>query len=95
MKLVNENTDFYQQDTKFNNVIVTFTSPPVINLLSYNLILHDLTQPDPFHKLTEEEKALAFKKLSKDSAIRAFKAKVQTMSILSPSIPEDKMLMDL
>ncbi|HJW18117.1 MAG TPA: Wzz/FepE/Etk N-terminal domain-containing protein [Flavisolibacter sp.] len=95
MKLVNENADYYQQDTKFNNVIVTFTSPPVINLLSYNLILHDLTQPDPFHKLTEEEKTLAFKNISKDSAIKAFREKVRTMSILSPSVAEDKKLMNL
>jgi polysaccharide biosynthesis transport protein len=95
MKLVNENADYYQQDTKFNNVIVTFTSPPVINLLSYNLVLHDLTQPDPFHKLTEEEKAQAFRNISKDSAVRAFRDKVRTMSILSPSVPEDKKLMNL
>jgi len=95
MKLVNENADYYQQDIKFNNVIVTFESPPVINLLSYNLILHDLTQPDAFHKLNEDEKAKAFKEISKDSAIRAFREKQRTMSILSPSIPEDKKLMNL
>ena len=95
MKLVNENADYYQQDIKFNNVIVTFESPPVVNLLSYNLILHDLTQPDAFHKLSEEEKARAFKEISKDSAIRAFREKQRTMSILSPSIPEDKKLMNL
>lgn len=36
VKLVNENVDYWTQETKFNNAIVTFTSPAVINLLSYN-----------------------------------------------------------
>src|SRR4051812_8580156 len=32
-------------ETKFNNVLVTFTQSSVVSLLSYNLILHDLTSP--------------------------------------------------
>lgn len=95
VKLVNENTDYYQQETKFNNVIVTFTSPAVINLLSYNLILHDLTSPAPFHSLTKEEQEEAFKQISKDSAIRAFKERLQAMRMLSLSSEEDKKLLKL
>ena len=95
VKLVNENTDYYQQETKFSNVIVTFTSPAVINLLSYNLILHDLTDPAPFHLLTKEEQEEAFKQISKDSAIRAFKERLQAMRMLSPSSEEDKKLLKL
>ncbi len=95
VKLVNENTDYYQQETKFSNVIVTFTSPAVINLLSYNLILHDLTNPSPFHVLSKEEQEEAFKQISKDSAIRAFKERLQAMRMLSPSNEEDKKLLKL
>jgi polysaccharide biosynthesis transport protein len=95
IKLVNENADYFQQETKFNNVIVTFTSPVVINLLSYNLILHDLTDPEPFRQLTKEEQSEAFKQISKDSAIRAFKERLQAMKMLSPSYPEDKKLLKL
>jgi polysaccharide biosynthesis transport protein len=95
IKLVNENTDYYQQETKFNNVIVTFTSPAVINLLSYNLILHDLTDPAPFHLLSKEEQEEAFKQISRDSAIRAFKERLQAMRMLSPSSEEDKKLLKL
>ncbi len=95
VKLVNENADYFQQETKFNNVIVTFTSPAVINLLSYNLILHDLTNPAPFHVLSKEEQEEAFKQISKDSAIRAFKERLQAMRMLSPSSEEDKKLLSL
>src|SRR5690242_8307294 len=45
---------FYEADTKFNNAIVTCTSPSVISLVSYNLILHDL-EGKPFTYLTEKE----------------------------------------
>ena len=42
---LSDNNDFYETDTKFNNVIVTFTSPTVISLLSYKVMLHDLQNP--------------------------------------------------
>ncbi|HEU0112564.1 MAG TPA: AAA family ATPase [Flavisolibacter sp.] len=93
VKLVNENTDFFQQETKFNNVIVTFASPTVLNLLSYNLILHDLTGKTPFHKLSSEDERETFKTISKDSAIRAFNMRLKTMEMLSPAVEEDKQLM--
>src|SRR5688572_15453460 len=46
---------FFEADTKFNNAIVTSTSPSVISLVSYHLILHDL-QGNPFTNLTDKEK---------------------------------------
>src|SRR5215211_4605482 len=63
---LNENADNFQQETKFNNAVVTFKSPAVVNLLSYQLILHDLRQP-PFAVLTEEEKKKAFQNTLKDN----------------------------
>ena len=78
---------------KFNNVIVTFASPTVLNLLSYNLILHDLTGKTPFHKLSSEDERETFKTISKDSAIRAFNMRLKTMEMLSPAVEEDKQLM--
>jgi len=58
IKVGNDNFNFYEADTKFNNAIVTLTSPPVISLLSYSLILHDLEDPRPFRQLSEDEKTL-------------------------------------
>jgi polysaccharide biosynthesis transport protein len=91
---LNENADNSQQETKFNNVIVTFTSPAVINLLSYTLILHDLRQT-PFTVLNEKDSQEAFKSISKEAAIRAFQNKLDSMQMLSPSSEEDKKLLNL
>jgi polysaccharide biosynthesis transport protein len=91
---LNENADNSQQETKFNNVIVTFTSPAVINLLSYTLILHDLRQT-PFTVLNEKDGQQAFQSISKEAAIRAFQNKLDSMQMLSPSSEEDKKLLNL
>lgn len=91
---LNENADYSQQETKFNNAIVTFTSPAVINLLSYNLILHDLKQT-PFTVLTPEQQKKAFSQISKEDAIRAFQGKLDSMQMLSPSSSEDKKLLNI
>lgn len=95
IKLRNDGPDYIQADTKFNNLIVTFSSPVVISLLSYNLILHDLTSPYPFHKLTKEEQEEAFKDISRDSAIKAFKDKLESMKMLSSYNADEKKLLGL
>src|SRR3954464_1803143 len=44
--------DPYAAETKFSNAIVTFNSDPVLSLLSYQLILHDLDpNNNPFRRL--------------------------------------------
>jgi Mrp family chromosome partitioning ATPase/uncharacterized protein involved in exopolysaccharide biosynthesis len=94
VRLTNESADYFQQETKFNNAIVTFKSPAVINLLSYNLILHDLTQ-SPFTVLSEEDQKKAIETISKEAAIKAFQGKLDSMQMLSPSINGDKKLLYL
>jgi succinoglycan biosynthesis transport protein ExoP len=91
---LNENADNFQQETKFNNAIVTFTSPAVVNLLSYHLILHDLRQT-PFTILTDQDKKKAFQNISKEEAIKAFQNKLDSMKMLSPSLNEDKKLLNI
>lgn len=95
ISLRNENTDYLQTETKFNNIVVTLSSPAVISLLSYDLILHDLTNPDPFHTLSSEEQAKAFENVSKDTAIKAFKTKLQKMQMLTSFEPKEKELLEL
>jgi Mrp family chromosome partitioning ATPase/uncharacterized protein involved in exopolysaccharide biosynthesis len=94
VRLTNESVDYFQQETKFNNAIVTFKSPAVINLLSYNLILHDLIQT-PFTVLNEEDQKKANQTISKDEAIKAFQRKLDSMQMLSRSLDEDKKLLYL
>src|SRR6476469_6845528 len=91
---LNKNADNFQQETKFNNAIVTFTSPAVVNLLSYHLILHDLRQT-PFTILTDQDKKKAFQNISKEEAIKAFQNKLDSMKMLSPSLNEDKKLLNI
>jgi uncharacterized protein involved in exopolysaccharide biosynthesis/Mrp family chromosome partitioning ATPase len=95
IKLVNENTGFFEQETKFNNVIVTFSSPTVLSLLSYKLILHDLTQKTPFRKLEPDLDRKVFATISKDSAIKAFRSKEQSMDMLSPASEVDSKLLNI
>lgn len=96
IRLNNETTDYLQTETKFNNITVTFSSPAVISLLSYNLILHDLTDPNPFHVLTKEQKEeKAYKDINVNDAILAFKTKLRTMKMLTSFDPEEKKLLEL
>ena len=43
----------YTLDVKFNNVIETIKSPQVIGMISYKLLLHDISYPaKAYRKLT-------------------------------------------
>jgi uncharacterized protein involved in exopolysaccharide biosynthesis/Mrp family chromosome partitioning ATPase len=95
VKVNNENSDFFQTENKFNNIVVTVSSPAVISLLSYDLILHDLTETSPFRTLTKDEQQKAFENLNRDTAIKAFKNKLQSMKMLTSFDPEEKKLLEL
>jgi polysaccharide biosynthesis transport protein len=92
---LNENTDYNQQETKFNNVTVTFSSPAVINLLSYSLILHDLQGGTPFTVVDPKKEQQGFHNISKEAAIRAFQGKLDSMQMLSQSIAQDRNLLGI
>ena len=96
IKVGNENFSFYEADTKFNNAIVTCTSPSVISLLSYKLILHDLEDPSPFNNLTPEKKRSAlYQEIDRAKATQIFRRKLETMSMLTSFDPEEKHLLEL
>lgn len=93
---LNENFSFYEAETKFNNAIVTFTSPSVISLLSYNLILHDLTSPTPFKTFTDEQKASPFfQQINLEEAKKVFQSRLESMNLLTSYKPEEKNLLEL
>jgi len=96
IKVGNENFSFYEADTKFNNAIVTATSPSVISLLSYTLILHDLQSPRPFTALNaEKKKSGLYQEMDQQKATSILENKLETMGILTSFKPDEKKLLEL
>lgn len=93
---ITDNNDFYETDTKFNNVVVTFTSPTVISLLSYKAMLHDLQNPsDAFRKLTPDEKQKpVYMQINSQHAQTLLQHKLDSMSILTSYKPDEKQMLE-
>ncbi|HLZ89485.1 MAG TPA: hypothetical protein VKQ52_19660, partial [Puia sp.] len=90
-----ENFSLYDADVKFNNAIATFTSPTVINLLSYTLILHDLGNPNPFRVPSPEKRKLPlYQAVNQEQARKDFSDKLETITILSSFNPDEKKLLE-
>jgi len=93
---VNEQNDFFEADTKFNNAIVTITSPTVMSLLSYKVILHDLQNPShPFRTLPDNLKqSPVYMQINIAHAKALFQHKLDSMSTLTSYKPEEKKLLE-
>jgi len=95
IRVGNDNFSFYEADTKFNNAIVTCTSPSVISLLSYTLILHDLQNPRPFTVLSaEKKKSPVYREVDPGNAKSIIQTKLETMSMLTSFVPDEKRLLE-
>lgn len=97
IKLSNDIFNIPQIDVKFNNAIENITSPKVLSLLSYSLVLHDLTSPTPFRKpdlgrVKDKNEIINF---DKKRVVQEFRNKSDSMLLLNPSNPEEKRLMNL
>jgi uncharacterized protein involved in exopolysaccharide biosynthesis len=87
---------YNEADVKFNNVIITSTSPTVISLLSYTLILHDLQSPYPFRQVSEKDRqSRTYQSINKVDAIRVFSNNLGSMSPLTPYRAGDRQLLEL
>lgn len=94
--LDDEDISFFEADARFTNAIITWKSPSVMSLLSYKLILHDLTEAKPFRVLSEEDKqSELFKKLDKEKMKKVFEQKLESMELLTSYKPEEKDLLDV
>ena len=90
-----QDADIYTADVKFNNVIVTVTSPSVVSLLSYSLMIHDLEDPTPFRRLTPKQmQSPLFRHIDRDQALRVFKDRLESMNMLTSFKPEEKDLLE-
>lgn len=95
VRLTTERYNPQQAEIKFNNVIENFTSTKVLSLLSYDLLLHDLTDKAPFQQLTPEQKEHGvLKKLQPDAAVQLLNAKLAESQPLRRDVPEESQLMD-
>jgi Mrp family chromosome partitioning ATPase len=95
VKINPENVDIYAADVKFNNVIVTVTSPSVVSLLGYSLMIHDLEDPNPFRWLTQKQiQTPLYRHIDREQALRTFKDKLETMTMLTSFKPEEKDLLE-
>lgn len=95
VNLTDERYNTAQAEIKFNNVIENFTSVKVLSLLSYDLLLHDLTEKVPFKQLGPEEKEHeVLKKLPPQAAIQLLNTKLALAQPLRKDVPEEAQLMD-
>jgi succinoglycan biosynthesis transport protein ExoP len=85
----------FDNEVRFNNAINTWESPLVVSQLSYELILHDLSSPSPFRRLTVRDKQSAvYKNVDIDLAMKVFQEKLDSMSVLTSYRPEEKKLLE-
>lgn len=79
-----QNVDFFSVSQQFNGIMEKMKMKKVINLLSYNLILHDLENPNSsFRKYSEKVDSLS--QQDKAEVINSFKQKLANKSILALS----------
>lgn len=83
-------------EVKFNNLLQNITSEKVLSLLSYRLIMHDLTSASPFKSLREgEEGRIKFTAEEKKRALQTFQAKYDSIALLSSADDFERKLLDL
>ncbi|MBC9928790.1 GumC family protein [Chitinophaga qingshengii] len=90
-----ENTNIYEADVKFENVVQTINSPLVIGLLQYQLLIHDLTSNKPFVQLTEKDfKAPEYKEFNKTEALQICRNHLDSLQMLSSYHPNERRILE-
>ena len=80
--ITSTNTDFFQVSQQFSNIIEKFKMKRNINILSYNLMLHDLENPKKtFRKYSEKLDSL--NAVQRQEVINLFKEKLAIKSVLT------------
>jgi len=86
-----------QIEVKFNNVIENISSPKVLSLLSYKLILHDLSSGSSFSNIESSDikNKKKFNDLDFTEALVIFQHKYDSLTVLRSDIPKEKQLLQL
>lgn len=96
IKINDDRFNIPQIDAKFSNAIENITSPKVLSLLSYRLLLHDLTDPKPFTTLNEKDKGKEKDlKVDKNDMIKLLRDKLDSVQMLSPKVERENKLQSL
>ncbi len=84
IQITEERVDLWAAGVKFDNMIQKMNSEQVMALLSYQLLIHDLTATDPFRTLKKEDNVIAAKTSEEvEKIVAIFKDKLQKMEMLS------------
>ncbi|RYF45186.1 MAG: hypothetical protein EON99_00245, partial [Chitinophagaceae bacterium] len=95
IKLSNETFSIAQIELKFNNTIENITSPKVVSLVSYRLMLHDLRAPDPFTVPDEDlKKSPEFNAISKTAVDKVLQDHLDSGTVLTPTSTNGKAVLD-
>jgi succinoglycan biosynthesis transport protein ExoP len=83
----------FDVSTNFTNIIESMNSKPVLSLVSYRLVIHDLEDEKPFRVFDRsKEKNLIIDEKSLNKALGQFKEKLKDMKTLNLYNPQDQML---
>lgn len=91
-----ESIDFFQIDTRFNNINVAFNSDKVSGMLTYKLMLHDLEDRTPFRTLKPEQlKEKNITAADLEFAKKILRQKISELELLSSYEPNEKKVLEL
>jgi Mrp family chromosome partitioning ATPase/uncharacterized protein involved in exopolysaccharide biosynthesis len=91
-----EGLNIFEIDQRFKNVIETFKSPVVICMLSYDLMLHDLTDKMPYTTLTDKERGKKeYSEVNLEKAKQILLQKKASKEILKAYDPEENKVYQL
>src|SRR5688572_11415611 len=83
----------FDVSTNFTNLIKSMNSVPVLNLVSYRLVIHDLEDEKPFRLFDEsKEPNVIIDEKATTKALALFKTKLSSMKPLNLSDPQDQLL---
>lgn len=91
-----QNYNAINADIRFNNTIQTMTSPIIVSLLSYHLILNDLENNNivPQDWYTDDQNRF-IQSMDLDKAKLIYEKKLENIELLTKSDPEEKQMLDL
>lgn len=95
--LVNQGFSLYDANIKFDNVIATMKSTQVVSLVTYELMLHDLNDPQNAFRNLENHRMneAGFTKIGIDKTKEIFQNKSSIMQPLSSYNPQERDLIEL
>lgn len=82
----------FETNTKFTNTIESMKSSPVLSLVSYRLILHDLKDTVAFRELKEDDDFLAIlDSENREKLVKIFQYHLDNFQLINPLDSDDQM----